>query len=459
MTPRKIIYVAGHLVGIFAAAWCFYNRQWKEGMALLTGVGVLRFDPPEGAPKPDRLSSTLPIMCLAVLAFGACDRAGGPFDFCAGLHIKSEGRAAEAKYAPLAQGVNANYLRMVAPLAAVPAECTGYACIYTRSSDSLIRLVDAAGNERIMGETSRLRSSAGTPADVALTWLWYDSGTDEVVARLSTGNATITGAGGNVSIGGTQTITGAKTFSAAAVFNGAVTLGDAIADIIGIKGALRVYNTAGTFYSEITPGATANRAVTLPDAAGAIVLDSATQTLTNKSIVATQLTGDIAIARMSTALGAPGAIGGGTPAAGTFTALAANTSLTVAGAPTAATFFRTCTITSAAAATPVNCLAAADVPAALSAKLAKWHAYVNGAVAWATTATCTIEDTAGNDLVVMSVTALTADTFVDDGSASIVKEARYRLGTGGAVDEGLQIVCNANGTGSDLVVVVSGSIQ
>lgn len=124
-----------------------------------------------------------------------------------------------------------------------------------------------------------------------------------------------------------------------------------------------------------------------------------------------------------------------------------------------ASFFKACTITSAAAATPVVCLSAADVPSSASAKLATWHAYVNGGTGWSTTATCVIEDTAGNDLVTIAVAAMTSNTFIDDGSANVTKEARYRLGTGGASDAGLQISCNANGTGSDLVVVLSGSIQ
>jgi hypothetical protein len=76
----------------------------------------------------------------------------------------------------------------------------------------------------------------------------------------------------------------------------------------------------------------------------------------------------------------------------------APTSLTLNGAAqSGASFYKTCTITSAAAATPVVCLAAADVPASLSAKLATWHAYVNGGTGWGTTATCVIEDTAGNE--------------------------------------------------------------
>lgn len=46
------------------------------------------------------------------------------------------------------------------------------------------------------------------------------------------------------------------------------------------------------------PNTNTDRTLTMPDAAGELVLDTSTQTLTNKSIVATQLTGTIAAARL-----------------------------------------------------------------------------------------------------------------------------------------------------------------
>ena len=72
---------------------------------------------------------------------------------------------------------------------------------------------------------------------------------------------------------------------------------------------------------------------------------------------------------------------------------------------------------------------------------------------------CVIEDTAGNNLVTLAVAALTGDTFISDASSNVTKEARYRLGTDGAADAGLQVSCNANGTGSDIVFVLSGVVQ
>ena len=76
-------------------------------------------------------------------------------------------------------------------------------------------------------------------------------------------------------------------------------------------------NASGTGTLTIAaPNTSTNRTLTLPDEtgtfllgtqpAGDIVGTTATQTLTNKSIVATQLTGDVAAARITTALNATG---------------------------------------------------------------------------------------------------------------------------------------------------------
>ncbi|TXH42064.1 MAG: hypothetical protein E6Q97_36255 [Desulfurellales bacterium] len=149
----------------------------------------------------------------------------------------------------------------------------------------------------------------------------------------------------------------------------------------------------------------------------------------------------------------PGPIGcGGTPSTGCFT------SVTIDGAPAEAFFSRTCTLTSAAAATPVNCLTDADVPATKRAYLMGWHAKVNGATPWATTANCWIQDTGGtsNIFVTMAVAALTANAFVSDLSANVTQQSPYSLNQGGTLGLGLEVACNANGTGSNLVVTVFG---
>jgi hypothetical protein len=82
---------------------------------------------------------------------------------------------------------------------------------------------------------------------------------------------------------------------------------------LALKGAL---TGAATFTIE-APATSTNRTLTLPDAAGNVVLDSATQTLTGKtldgasntltSLPAAQLTGDVAAARITSALNASGA--------------------------------------------------------------------------------------------------------------------------------------------------------
>ena len=64
----------------------------------------------------------------------------------------------------------------------------------------------------------------------------------------------------------------------------------------------------GTNYIELTAPASvaSDRTITFPDATTTVVGTDTTQTLTNKSIVATQLTGDVDAARITTALNATG---------------------------------------------------------------------------------------------------------------------------------------------------------
>jgi hypothetical protein len=59
------------------------------------------------------------------------------------------------------------------------------------------------------------------------------------------------------------------------------------------------------------------------------LLNDNTATITNKDIVATQLSGNIAVARIATALTTPGAIGGTTPSTGAFTTLSGTSSATL----------------------------------------------------------------------------------------------------------------------------------
>jgi hypothetical protein len=124
-------------------------------------------------------------------------------------------------------------------------------------------------------------------------------------------------------------------------------------------------------------------------------------------------------------------------------------------------YMRTCTITSAAAATPITCLSDASVPPTQKAYLAGWHAKVNGATAWATTASCAIKDTSGaaTPFVTLAVAALTGNAFIADHSSNVTQEASYARNLGTAADKGFVLVCDANGTGSDLVVTIYGVIK
>jgi hypothetical protein len=76
-------------------------------------------------------------------------------------------------------------------------------------------------------------------------------------------------------------------------------------------------NASGTgIFTVAAPNSNTNRTLSLPDATGTVIIGTqpagdivgttATQTLTNKDIVATQLTGDVAAARITTALNASG---------------------------------------------------------------------------------------------------------------------------------------------------------
>lgn len=123
-------------------------------------------------------------------------------------------------------------------------------------------------------------------------------------------------------------------------------------------------------------------------------------------------------------------------------------------------FTRTCTITSAAAATPVTCLSDGAV-GSKTAYLMGWRAVVNGATAWATTATCSIKDSSGLAVpfVDVPVAALTGNAFVADHTAGLTQSAAYALNQGSTPSRGLVLVCDANGTGSDLVVTMYGSIK
>lgn len=121
-------------------------------------------------------------------------------------------------------------------------------------------------------------------------------------------------------------------------------------------------------------------------------------------------------------------------------------------------FVVTATLTSAAAATPVNALPAARVGAGRKVYIDDFTAKVNGSTDWATTATLTIEGTDGTDFATIAVAALTGNACVGKNSANVTLTDLISLMTGGVAGYGLQVKGNANGTGSDLVFVIRGRI-
>lgn len=122
-------------------------------------------------------------------------------------------------------------------------------------------------------------------------------------------------------------------------------------------------------------------------------------------------------------------------------------------------FSRTVTITSAAAATAVPIIAASEVPTGKKVYLTDFRAKVNGSTQWATAAPI-IEDTAGNDIIGLAAAALTANAYVGPHTTTnVTYDNRWHLNTGGDAGKGLQIKSADNGTGSDLVVTVTGYVK
>lgn len=268
---------AGLIAGSVLLLWRHSGRQRPED-----GGSLADALPPPGGPA-------VPLFCLAFLILGACEVVFGVG--------KIEHQAAR----PVEALATATDALVFTPKSAYSCP-SGKACFWASSSDNQLYAVDAAGVVLKAQAARSFRTStncAGLSSPLAGD-VCYD--TTVPAPRWYNGSAwaSLPSDALVVHLAGSETITGAKTFSAAQTFNGNVTLGDAAADTVTVKGALRVENAANTFYASISHTATANRAVTLPDAAGAIVLDSATQTLTNKTIGVSQLSGQVAKANGGT---------------------------------------------------------------------------------------------------------------------------------------------------------------
>lgn len=159
------------------------------------------------------------------------------------------------------------------PKASTP--LSGEAGLWASSADGIPRLVDTSGIEYKAGAVGR-GVTAGVPSGVSLGQCWTDSTASyKLFCKESGGNLAQRFDGltpGPIGCGGTPS-TGCFTSLSS---TSTTTLGDAAADIITNKGTLRIENTTNTFYVALTHAASANRAVTLPDAAGQLLLNSRT---------------------------------------------------------------------------------------------------------------------------------------------------------------------------------------
>ncbi len=134
----------------------------------------------------------------------------------------------------------------------------------------------------------------------------------------------------------------------------------------------------------------------------------------------------------------------------------------VANAALGGRFFKkTAKLTSAAAATPVHLLTDAEVGSGKKAYVSKIYFSVDGDVNWATTTKVTLQDTASSPVVgaTVAVAGLTANAMIDEGNTNVTLAAPIADGAGFTAAKGLDIVGNANGTGSDLIVTVFGCIM
>lgn len=122
-------------------------------------------------------------------------------------------------------------------------------------------------------------------------------------------------------------------------------------------------------------------------------------------------------------------------------------------------FKKTATLTAAAAATPVHILTDAEVGAGKTAYISQVFASVDGGTAWGTAETVSIQDTAASPVVgaTFAVSALTANAMVQLADATLL--APVADGVGFTVAKGIDVVANANGTGSNLLVTVFGCIM
>lgn len=126
-------------------------------------------------------------------------------------------------------------------------------------------------------------------------------------------------------------------------------------------------------------------------------------------------------------------------------------------------FRKTVTLTSAAAATPVEIVPAADVGAGKKVYVTDFLVAVDGAVAWSddTGTVVNLQDDAGTPVVGAEIAkaGLTASALLGKLSTNVTLGDAIALGEGFTEAKGLDVAADDDFTaGSDLVVTVSGFI-
>lgn len=135
---------------------------------------------------------------------------------------------------------------------------------------------------------------------------------------------------------------------------------------------------------------------------------------------------------------------------------AAEVSIAAITAEAGIPFKATATLTSAAGATEVVLLADAKVPAGKKVYLHSIFASVDGATEWAAVTKVSVKDSADVEGASFAVGDLLANANLTIADATLADPIAQ--GVGFTAEKGLEIVADANGTGSNLIVTVFGYI-
>lgn len=116
---------------------------------------------------------------------------------------------------------------------------------------------------------------------------------------------------------------------------------------------------------------------------------------------------------------------------------------------------RVVTLTSALAGTAVEILSDADVGAGKRAYILDIDGRVNGATAWIGVTNIKVKDNSNVDQITIDGAPLAANYHFHKSTTSVTLESPVYLGTGGTLASGMKLVGSSNGTGSDLIVIMT----